>query len=344
MPTTYAIPNGATVMAATTYNGNSSSQSLTNTVNSTSFQPDLVWVKKRSAVANHYLWDSVRGALKEIYSNLTNAETTNTIGLSSFNSNGFTLNNGDSAWNASGSTYVAWQWQAGQGTTSSNTNGSITSTVSVNATAGFSVVTYTHNGVNAATVGHGLGVAPKFIINKQRSAASNWRCYHSSLPAGYNIQLNLTQAQSSAADIFPTAPTSTVFTPGNGDSANGVNFVAYCWAEVAGFSKFGSYTGNGSTDGPFVYCGFRPRYVMMKRTDNVGDWWIYDTARSTYNAAIQYLFADTSGAEVTDASEPIDFLSNGFKLRIATYQPNTSGATFIYAAFAENPFKYANAR
>jgi hypothetical protein len=143
-----------------------------------------------------------------------------------------------------------------------------------------------------------------------------------------------------------TTPTSTVFTLGNSTETNasGGTFVAYCFAPVAGYSAFGQYTGNGSADGPFVFCGFRPRWVMIKRTDTTGDWWLYDTSRSTYNAAIQYLFADTSGAEVTDSGQAIDFLSNGFKLRVATYQPNTSGGTFIYAAFAENPLKYSLGR
>jgi len=341
---TSTITNGAAYMAATLYTGNASTQTITNTVNGISFASDLVWIKDRSAARQNSLSDIVRGTNKELFSDSTDADTSpGTPVVTAFNSNGFTIGANGTV-NATGESFVAWQWKAnGSGVT--NTNGTITSTVSAGATQGFSVVTYTHNGTNAATVGHGLGVTPSFIINKQRSAASNWRCYHVSLTAGYNIQLNLTSAQGSAADIFPTAPTSSVFTPGNGDSASGQTFVAYCFAAVKGFSAFGSYTGNGSADGPFVYCGFRPRWVMWKNSSTGGtDWTIIDSSRNTYNVANSGLQPNGSYAEASNSNYQIDFLSNGFKLRTTNAEANQSGISIIYAAFAENPFKNALAR
>jgi hypothetical protein len=338
---TSTILAGNKVMDATLYTGTLLSNAITNAA---SFKPDLVWVKSRSAATDNKLTDSVRGVTKALISDTTAAETTDTQGLTAFNTNGFTVGT-DTNYNNLSATYVAWQWQAGQGSSSSNTNGSITSTVSVNASAGFSVVTYTGTGV-AATVGHGLGVAPALIIDKGRTNVSDWRVYHSSVTLPNVLNLDNTSAAASDAGAFgSTAPTSSVFTLGTGagTNANANTYVAYCWTPIAGYSAFGSYTGNGSADGTFVYTGFRPKFVMMKST-GTGDWWIYDTSRSTYNAAILYLFADTSAAEVSDATEALDILSNGFKLRIATYQPNTSGATFIYMAYAENPFKNSLAR
>jgi len=308
------------------------------------FQPDLIWLKSRNNTYYHNLLDSVRGAGVRLFSNLTDAESNNAC-QSSFDSSGFTLNADAGGVNNSTTTYVAWQWKGG-GTAVSNTSGTITSSVSANPTAGFSVVTYTHNGTNAATVGHGLGVTPSFIINKQRSAAAtNWRCYHVSLTAGYNIQLNLTSAQGTAADIFQTAPTSSVFTPGNGDSASGQTMVAYCFAPIAGYSAFGSYTGNGSTDGPFVYLGFRPAFIMTKRTNSGDSWFMFDNKRETFNPNDSYINANTSSAEDTNNNTiPIDFVSNGFKIRGTSTGINGSGSTYIYMAFAEAPFKYSNGR
>jgi hypothetical protein len=270
------------------------------------------------------------------------------LGLASsgVHSNGFSLVAGsiDSRQtNASGSNFIAWQWKAG-GTAVSNTAGTITSTVSANTTAGFSVVTYTGTGVTG-TVGHGLGVIPGMVIEKRRNAVSNWFVYFPQIGSGgtYFEGLNTTSAgnTSSTSQISFSSTLGTI-NNATDHGANGINYVWYCWAPVAGYSAFGSYTGNGSADGPFIYTGFRPRWVMIKRTDNVGNWWMIDTSRSTYNVAVQYLIADTAAVEGSDNA--IDILSNGFKLRIATYQPNTSGATFVYAAFAENPLKYANAR
>jgi len=241
-------------------------------------------------------------------------------------------------------TYVGWQWQAGQGSSSSNTNGSITSTVSVNATAGFSVVTYTGNGATGATVGHGLGVAPKMVIVKQRSGAEAWVVGHQNL-TGWNYILNL---NSTAAQFIPSTqclgtPTSTniVVGPNAATNSNTATYVAYCWAEIAGFSKFGSYTGNGSASGAFVYTGFRPSYILLKRTDAANVWLIGDSKRDGYNSANKQLQAQATN---TESNFDIDYLSNGFKLRNTDSYLNASGGTYIYMAFAESPFKNSNAR
>jgi hypothetical protein len=345
------IPKGNTVMDATLYTGTGANATITN---AGGFKPDLVWVKVRSTTGTHVLTDSNRGANKQLFSNLTNAEATSTIKITGFTSTGFTLgaDNGTGTGDANfnGSTYVGWQWQAGQGSTSSNTNGSITSTVSVNTTAGFSVVTYTGTGANA-TVGHGLGVAPAMVIVKRRNSTGNWNVRHVSITAANSLYLNLTNASQSDPTVWnSTVPTSTVFSIGTdtGVNASGGTYVGYCWAEIAGFSKFGSYTGNGSTDGAFVYLGFRPKFVLVKNitTGGVGyDWYIIDSTRNSYNQQTLYLKPNTSGAEENlTSSYPLDFLSNGFKMRNNATGLNGSGGTMIYMAFAENPFKNSNAR
>ena len=213
--------------------------------------------------------------------------------------------------------------------------------MSANTTAGFSVVTYTHDGTNSSTVGHSLGVTPSFIINKQRTAVSNWRCYHKSLSSGYNIQLNLTQGQSVAGDIFQTAPTSSVFTPGNGDSASGKDFIAYCFHSVEGYSKIGTYEGNANNDGTFVYTGFRPAFLLVKSVDSTSDWLLVDDKRIGYNAENEYIEVNNANAEGT--VNMFDLVSNGFKNRDRTADPNVA-ETYLYIAFASHPFKFANAR
>jgi len=351
MATTYAIPNGRTVMAATTYTGTGATQVVSNAVNGVSMQPDLVWLKIRSGAANHILIDAVRGYDKYLGSNTTAAEATSTDQFTSFNSNGFTLGANSGAGgntNQNGSTYVGWQWNAG-GSTVTNTSGSITSSVRANTTAGFSIVGYTGTGANA-TVGHGLGVAPSMIITKVRSTSgADWSVYHTSTGNTKSLFLDTTAAPTTSANFWNnTSPTSSVFSVGisGGTNNSGNTMIAYCFAAVAGYSAFGSYTGNGSTDGPFVYLGFRPRFVMFKRTDVANAWLIYDTGRNTDNVVNKYLFANASDAENTGSgsSDLIDFLSNGFKVRCSNAAENASGGTYIYAAFAENPFKYANAR
>jgi hypothetical protein len=331
---------------ATLYTGTGASQTVT-----VGFEPDFAWLKRRDGIGSNMILDKLRltsSLPNRLFPDTTDAESTLADGQNSFSSTGIVLDGsggGGGDVNTSGRTYVAWQWKAG-GTAVTNTSGTITSQVSANPTAGFSVVTYTHNGTNSATVGHGLGVTPSFIINKQRSAAAtNWRCYHVSLTAGYNIQLNLSSAQGTAADIFQTAPTSSVFTPGNGDSASGQTMVAYCFAPIAGYSAFGSYTGNGSTDGPFVYTGFRPRWVLVKvSSGTTASWILHDAARSPSNVSSIHLRPNSSSGNDTGTGEYMDILSNGFKLRGSGGNVNLNAGTYIYAAFAEAPLKYANAR
>jgi hypothetical protein len=313
----------------------------------------LVWIKVRSNAVSHALTDSVRGISSILSSDLTSAEATQSAGqgLTAFNSNGFSLGTqcaGAGDTNFNGRTYVGWQWQAGQGSTSSNTNGTITSTVSVNASAGFSVVTYAAQASGTATIGHGLGVAPSLIILKSRVSAYDWAVYHASLGNTAAMRLNLnTFSNGTSAWWNNTSPTSTVFTVGINYAGAG-NTVAYCWTPIAGFSAFGSYTGNDSNDGPFVYLGFRPKFVLFKTSSTTSAWMILDSVRDSYNVEQYGLAPNNSNAESTYSGIPqVDFLSNGFKIRANnanSYWNNSSGSTNIYAAFAENPFKNALAR
>jgi hypothetical protein len=340
MPTTYAIPDGRTVMAATLWTGNGTSQAINNAVNGVSFQPDFVWYKGRTTTFNHALFDSIRGTLQRISSNLTAAESTTAGSLTSFNSNGFSVGD-DAGVNQNAATYVGWQWNAG-GSTVTNTSGTISAQVRANPTAGFSVVTF--SGASAGTVGHGLGVAPQLIIMKTSSQVLGWYVYTSTIGASGWLQLNTTAAAvtGNPAAFGGTAPTSSVWSYGSGLAGTG-NYVAYCFAPVAGYSAFGSYTGNGSADGPFVYLGFRPRFIMIKGSSNADRAWVMlDTARNTSNAVNLNLYANASDAEATDTR--CDALSNGFKIRGTGTWVNNSSSTYIYMAFAENPFKFANAR
>jgi hypothetical protein len=335
------IVKGNTVMDATLYTGTGASLAVTN---AGAFQPDLVWAKSRSAATDHALYDSVRGVQKQIESNTATAETTETTGLTAFGSGGFTVG-ALAQVNTNAATYVGWQWKAG-GAAVSNTDGTITSQVSANANAGFSVVAYTGTGANA-TVGHGLGVAPSMVIVKTRESANEWIVGNANLTSwSRRLLLNDTVAEAVNTTHFnSTAPTSSVFSvgasAGTNESAKGM--VAYCFAEIAGFSKFGSYTGNANANGPFVYTGFRPRFVLMKRTDSTSAWYINDTSRSPAN--------DTTGEDLQPNSTnaeagtvPIDILSNGFKIRTLNNSRNAAGGTFIYMALAENPFKFSLAR
>jgi hypothetical protein len=336
------IPSGATQFAATTYTGTGSSLAISNTVNGKSFQPDFVWVKGRSGATDSGLYDSVRGTTIDLISNSTAAETTQATGLTAFGSGSFTVG-ALAKLNTNAATYVGWQWKGG-GAAVTNTSGSISSQVSANPSAGFSVVTYTGTGA-IGTVGHGLGVAPKMMIMRARNGASAWPVYHESTGNTGVTQLQSNGGFGTFANMFNnTSPTSTVFTLGTDPTLNGSGGLqlAYCFAEIAGFSKFGSYTGNGSADGPFVYTGFRPRWVMYKRTNTTGSWIMWDTSRSPFNVVDDYLFANSSAAEGVFSA--LDILSNGFKLRNTDAENNGSGSTFIYAAFAENPFKNSLAR
>ncbi|NBW22168.1 MAG: hypothetical protein EBR82_80875 [Caulobacteraceae bacterium] len=318
----------------------------TQTISGLGFSPDFVWLKKRSGAADHYLYDQVRGATYRLYSNTTDAESTSATGLNAFTSDGFTLGSAIDV-NQSSNTYVAWTWDAGSSTVT-NTQGSITSTVRANATAGFSVVTYTGNLTSGATVGHGLGVAPSLILVKCRSNAAGWLVYHGSLGATKYLALEGTAAAATYSGAWSdTSPSSTVFSVGYNSSVNFTRtYVAYCFAPVVGYSSFGSYTGNGSSDGPFVYTGFRPKFVLVKNITTAGTFWgIMDSARDPYNAGGRLLYPNSSIAEEDyTTSYPDDFLSNGFKPRNAGTVFNSSGSTYIYAAFAESPFNYARAR
>jgi len=320
------------------YTGNGTSLSVTGV----GFQPDFSWLKARSAAFQHGLFDAVRGSTKALVSNNTNAETTYDS-IASFNSDGFSL---AGAYNTSPETYVGWNWKA-NGSGSSNTSGSITSTVSASTTSGFSVVTYTGTGANA-TVGHGLGVAPKMYIIKCRSNTDFWPVWHTSIYAlnqDNYLGLNFTSAASAYSGVFTNvAPTSTTFAIGTDTSTNTSTrtYVAYCFAEVAGYSKAFSYTANGSTDGPFVYLGFRPAFILLKGATVTGAWWLIDCKRSTYNLVDKLLFANLSNAEDTYGS--VDLLSNGFKIRNNNSDDNTGTYTYIGMAFAEFPFKYSLAR
>jgi len=321
------------------------------TVTGLNFQPDLVWVKDRDNGNNHCLVDAVRGTGKYISSDLTSAETDNaTNSISAFNSDGFTTGTANPANEAASTTkgFMSWNWLASN-TTASNTSGSITSTVSANTTSGFSIVSYTGTASSGATIGHGLGVAPKMIIAKNRSIASNWLVYNYSMSANgdYALFLDSTSAKDNTQDYWgDTEPTSSVFTVGSRQEANGSgnNIIAYCFAEKKGFSKFGSYTGNGNADGTFVYTGFKPSYFLLKSSSNAEGWQIYDNQRANaYNPHETYApTANDSSAEATSSTYGIDFLSNGVKLRGSGSGINGSGYSYIYMAFAENPLVGTN--
>ena len=311
------------------------------------FTPDLVWVKARNQAYNHGIFDSVRGSRRTLYANLTNVEAIN--GPYSFNADGFSLS---SNWNNSSTDFVAWCWQAGAGTTTANTDGSINSVVSVNQDAGFSIVSYTGTGSNA-TIGHGLEKEPKMIIAKRRSGATeNWPVYHAVEGPNRYAYLDLSNAYSSDSSVWQNVtPTSTVFSTGTSATTNasGAPYIAYCWAEIEGFSKFGSYVGNGDADGPFVYCGFKPAWVMVKNADDTGgrDWAIQDSSRASSNPCNKQLKPNQTEIEnsgVADSTYQIDMLSNGFKVRNNTGIWNENGDTIIFAAFAESPFTTANAK
>ena len=307
-------------------------------------QADMMWSKIRTSAHQHNIVDTVRGVNQRLISpNLPNAEdTTCTHGhFDSLDPDGFTITGAGGNWNvnASGNNYVGWNWKAG-GTAVSNTAGSITSSVSANTDSGFSVVTYTGNATTSQSVGHGLNSVPKMIIVKNRIDASDWKIYHASLGTGYQIILNSSAAASSAGTLWgSTTPTSNLFYINNDGSVNGSGdgMVAYCFADVKGYSKMGSYTGNGSTDGTFVYTGFKPAFVMTKSATQAYRWYMFDNKRNAYNVVNGRIFANTSDAEATNQNT-LDFTSNGFKIRTGDAEINGSGQTIIYLAIAEQPF------
>ena len=320
------------------YTGTGSSNAITGV----GFQPDWTWIKCRTDAQNHALYDAVRGVQKKISSSSTAAEATATTELSAFGSDGFTVLT-DGQVNASGQTYASWNWRAnGQG--SSNTDGTINTTyTSANTTSGFSISTYTGTGSNA-TIGHGLGSAPSVVICKQLNATQQWINYHKAIGATKYLHLNATDAAATSSTVWnDTDPTSSVFSVGTAANCNGSGntYVAYCFAEKKGFSKFGSYVGNGSTDGTFVYTGFKPAFLIQKRSDTTANWNLYDNKRSTSggsNVVDDLFYVDGSNAEISYTS--VDFLSNGFKFRSSDGAIN-SGAN-IYMAFAEAPIVSSN--
>ena len=326
------------------YTGNAS----TNNITGLNFQPDLVWIKIRNTASNAVLVDSLRGTNKMIHPNNTDVEVT-TANLTSFNSNGFSLDgtsNYQANYNGNGNTYVAWCWRANGGTTASNSNGAISSTVQANQAAGFSIVQWTANATSsvATTVGHGLSKAPEFVITKSRDSAGNWCATHTGLSStSHMLFLNTDGAQTDkSGNGSMSANTSTVFSVNATDGSNSPNtdaMIAYVWHSVEGYSKFGSYTGNSNNDGPFIYTGFRPRMVFLKLRDSAGDWWIYDSARDTANPVNKYISWDRTDANATGLNT--DFLSNGFKLRNTSGDFNSS-ATILYGAWGAVSFKYQN--
>jgi len=342
------IADGSEYFNTVLYSGNSSTQ----TISGVGFQPDLIFVKARSTAQGPSWYNAISGFNKILMSTTsTNGDTTDTGGLNGVTSDGFTLDGNNAAiggTNGSGQTYVAWNWLAANGT-SSNTDGSITSTVSANPSAGFSIVSYTGNGTAGATVGHGLGIIPAMIIIKNRDASYNWYVGHKgagltgdslgSYSELFTLLLNSTQAKTNYGGAVAALGDSSVFAVGDGQEVNTNNerYIAYCFAEVEGYSKFGSYTGNGNADGPFVYTGFRVGWLLVKRSDSIANWFVYDNKRLGYNQDNRYLRPDVNDAEGSGDNYP-DMLSNGFKPRVGSQSINVSGATYIYMALAENPF------
>jgi len=327
---------------AFTYTGTGSNNSITLNGNS-NLQPDLYWYKSRPNTNYHYLVDSSRGTTKYIYPNDNLAEgTVASAYVTSFDTNGVTLGGGDSGTNTNGNSFANWVWRANGGTTASNTDGNTTTTVQANQDAGFSIVTYTGTGSGSQTMGHGLGVTPNIVLTKARSGTSNWSFNGNfgGMTYGTNkLLLNSTNALSSDTNEV-TAASSTTFTGGGSNAVNGNNstYVAYCFAEKQGYSKFGSYVGNGNANGSFIYTGFKPAFVIVKKSSGTGNWLVYDNKRSAYNLNDPYVYANEASAEATSSTSGYDFLSNGFKVRNTYNDGNVSGQTYIYMAFAENPF------
>ena len=317
------------------YTGTGSSQSITGV----GHQPDFVWIKQRSGNQFHQLANVIQGVGKQLCANANETESTDANGLTAFGTDGFSVGSSGN-YNNNGGTFVSWNWKAGGGQGSSNTAGSINTTyTSVNTTAGFSISKYSGNTTAGATIGHGLGAVPKMIIIKNLNSAENWVVYHSSLGATKFLSFNRNDAVSTSSGVFNnTEPTSSLISLGDFGSVNespGI-YVAYAFAEKTGYSKFGSYTGNGNADGTFVYTGFKPAWVILKRTDDAGGYPIIDVKRDTYNPSIKRLTADISDQEYNSINPFVDILSNGFKLKTDSSFVNHSGGSFIYMAFGQS--------
>ena len=314
------------------YSGNSS----TNNITGVGFQPDWLWIKARNYGENHVLYDAIRGVTKQLYSNTSGSESTNATALTAFASDGFNLATSNGNTNVNVTNFVSWNWKA-NGSGSANTDGSITSTVSANTTAGFSIVKFTANGSNNDGIGHGLGVAPKIIIYKRTDSTGPWYWVYKYVDGTLDyLILNDTNVKADLTLGTYGFSTSTTFT--NLGFGNTHNMIAYCFAEKTGYSKFGSYVGNGNADGTFVYTGFKPAFVLVKNTQQAADnWFIWDNKRPGYNQIQKYLRANLNNAEADSSSFAIDILSNGFKVRASTGAINNNGETMIYMAFAEEP-------
>ena len=343
------VDDGSEYFHTQLYTGTGSTNAITNDANAGDFKPDWLWIKQRNTTRSNRL---INSSFFSTYlaSDTTGAEASNDV-VDSLDTDGFTLSTPASV-NQSSGTYVAWQWKANGGTTSSNTDGSITSTVQANTTAGFSIVTYT-SAAGGQTIGHGLGVKPDMYIIKERTTSGDdWFVYHSALGAGKKLRLSGTSAAESDTNIWQnTEPTSTIaYLQNDGGGVNqntggNQNYVGYFFNSVKGYSKFGSYTGNGANDGPFVYTGFKPAWLMTKRTDSTSNWVMHDNTRDPLNESLsnnngsnarKNLYANLSNAE--DSSRGVNFYSNSFKVEAASSDVNGSGATYIYMAFAEHPF------
>jgi len=315
-----------------TYTGNGSARSITGV----GFQPDFVWVKSRNDTYWHNVLDAVRGVTKVIVPNEDSAESTRSTGLTAFGADGFSVGT-DGNFNGNNDTYAVWNWKAGGGQGSSNTDGSINTTyTSANTTAGFSIVEWTGTG-SAGTLGHGLGVTPKVVLVKNTINAYNWCMYHESVGNTKALYLNNDTTGATSSTFFnDTSPTNSVFSIGSDLAVNksGSAIIAYCFAEKTGYSKFGSYTGNGNADGTFVYCGFKPAFLIIKKTNATKNWFLHDDKRLGYNPSNSYVNPNEGAAEY--AGTDLDILSNGFKLTSSGGGHNESGHTYIYMAFGQS--------
>ena len=319
------------------YTGNGS----TNAITGVGHAPDWVWIKSRGTTGeDHYFFDQLRGVTKYIHSNTTAGTGTNSATLTTFGSDGFTVGANNSV-NKSSDPLVSWNWKA-NGSGAANTAGSINTTkTSAETTSGCSIITYTGNGSSGATIGHGMGIKPSMILVKETAGGNDWIVYTQALTANKILYLNTSGVANDNSVFFnDTEPTTSLITLGSigATNGNGVAMVAYCFSNVQGFSKQGSYTGNGNADGTFAYTGFKPAWVMIKNTTSSAAWNITDAKRDTFNVAGKGLFANESSAESAIAGREIDFLSNGFKIRTSGGEKNTSGNIYIYMAFAESPF------
>ena len=315
------------------YTGNATnSTAITNDANAGDFQPDWLWIKNRSSsggVGPHFIVDSSRGANKDFHMNNDEAEHTTTNAVKSFNSDGFTIDDGGTV-NNNTDNYVAFQWKANGGTTASNTDGNLTTTVQVNQTAGFSIILWTSTGTSD-TIGHGLGATPQIIIEKSRENSGDWMTFNSM--GGNRLLFLNTNAGETTSFSGVSSVGASVFTDGNGGTDTRV---AWCFTPIQGYSKFGTYTGNYNADGPFIYTGFKPAFVLVKEADNANDWDLRDSARNPHNHVDTWLRPNTNDTD--GDSDAWDFLSNGFKIRQASNRNNRNDGTMIYMAFAESPF------